>query len=203
MDYKKIFIAGFLLWLFAVVGTLLVSVTHQSTLERVAENEKKLLLRNLYSLLPADKLNNDIAEDALELKPSQLLGTVSPSMSYRARKDGSPVAIIFNTIAKGGYNGDIHLLVGVYENGSLAGVRVVKHKETPGLGDAIEVRKSNWILGFDDKSLTNPAPDKWNVKRDGGDFDQITGATITPRAIVKAVKKTLEYYQSNRGHLFQ
>jgi len=181
----------------------MVSVTHQETSERIAENERKVLLRNLYQLLPPDKLDNDIAEDFIELAPSTLLGTSMPTPAYRARKQGEPVAIIFRSIAPEGYSGEIHLLVGVYEDGSLAGVRAVKHAETPGLGDAIETRKSDWIFGFDGRSLDNPAADKWKVKRDGGEFDQITGATITPRAIVKAVKNTLEYYQQNRETLFQ
>ncbi len=200
--YKHILISGFLLWLFSVVGTTLVALTQQETVERIADNEKRVLLRNLYALLPADRLDNDIAQDSIELTASALLGTDEPQMAYRARKDQQPVAIIFNAIAPDGYSGNIHLLVGVYEDGSLAGVRAVKHAETPGLGDAIEIRKSDWILGFDGKSLDDPLPDGWKVKRDGGEFDQITGATITPRAIVNAVKKTLQYYQLNRERLF-
>ncbi len=200
--YKHILISGFLLWLFSVVGTTLVALTQQETVDRIADNEKRVLLRNLYALLPADRLDNDIAQDSIELAASALLGTTDISMAYRARKDQQPVAIIFNAIAPEGYSGNIHLLIGVYEDGSLAGVRAVKHAETPGLGDAIEIRKSDWVLGFDGKSLENPIPEAWLVKRDGGEFDQITGATITPRAIVKAVKKTLEYYQLNRETLF-
>ena len=196
-------ISGFLLWLFSVVGTMLVALTQQETLERIAANEKKVLLRNLYALLPEDQLDNDIAQDTINLPPSELLGTEVASVAYRARNNEQPVAVIFNVVAPGGYNGDIHMLVGVYENATLAGARVVKHNETPGLGDAIESRKSDWILGFNGRSLENPAPDLWKVKRDGGKFDQITGATITPRAIVKAVKKTLEYYQLNREKLYQ
>lgn len=203
MNFKQILISGFLLWLFSVVGTTLVSYTQQETRQRIADNEKKVLLRNLYALLPAEKLDNDIAQDSLEITPSPLLGTQTNSLAYRARLSGQPVAVIFNAIAPDGYNGNIHLLIGVYENGTLAGVRVVKHAETPGLGDAIDIRKSDWVLGFDGKSLADPVPEQWKVKRDGGVFDQITGATITPRAIVKAVKNTLEYYQLNREALYQ
>lgn len=203
MNFKQILISGFLLWLFSVIGTTLVSFIQQETKQMIADNEKKVLLRNLYALLPADKLDNDIAQDTLLLPPSHLLGTDSPATAYRARKQEQPVAVIFNAIAPDGYNGNIHLLIGVYENGKIAGVRAVKHNETPGLGDAIEIRKSDWILGFNDKSLQNPLLEKWKVKRDGGDFDQITGATITPRAIVNAVKNTLDYYQQNRESLFQ
>lgn len=201
--FKQIMISGFLLWFFSVIGTTLVSFTQQETLERIAANEKKVLLRNLYALLPSDLLDNDIAQDTIEVQASALLGTKETSVVYRARLNNNPVAVIFNAVAPGGYNGNIYLLIGVFEDGSLAGVRAVKHNETPGLGDAIEVKKSNWVLGFDGKSLGNPEPENWKVKRDGGQFDQITGATITPRAIVKAVKNTLDYYQLNREYLYQ
>ena len=203
MKYKQILISGFLLWLFSVIGTAMVSFTQQGTLERIADNERQVLLRNLYELLPPEQLDNDIAEDAIELAPSLLLGSSAPTSAYRARKDGEPVAIIFRAIAPEGYSGEIHLLVGVYTDGSLAGVRVVKHAETPGLGDAIETRKSEWIHGFDGRSLGDPPVDRWKVRRDGGDFDQITGATITPRAIVKAVRNTLQYYREHEETLFQ
>ncbi len=203
MKYEQILISGFLLWLYSVIGTTMVSVTQQETRDLIAENERKVLLRNLYQLLPAERLDNDIADDFIELDASPLLGTTAVTPAYRARKQSEPVAIIFNVIAPEGYSGNIDLLVGVYVDGSLAGVRAVKHAETPGLGDAIEVRKSKWIFGFDGRSLGNPPVDKWKVKRDGGDFDQMTGATITPRAIVKAVKNTLEYYQQHRETLFQ
>jgi Na+-translocating ferredoxin:NAD+ oxidoreductase subunit G len=201
--FVQIVISGFLLWLFSVVGTTLVSYTQVSTQERIAANERQVLLRNLYALIPRSELDNDIAQDTLQIPASELLGTEKPGIVYRARKNGQPVAVVFNAVAPDGYSGKINLLIAIYHNGSLAGVRAVKHNETPGLGDAIDVRKSKWILGFDGKSLENPTPKKWKVKRDGGDFDQITGATITPRAIVKAVKKSLEYFQANRERLFE
>jgi Na+-translocating ferredoxin:NAD+ oxidoreductase subunit G len=201
--FVQVVISGFLLWLFAVVGTSLVAVTQVGTQEKISANERMVLLRNLYALIPEQKLDNDITQDTLEVPPSTRLGTEKTSVIYRARKNGEPVAAIFNTIAPDGYSGKIYLLIAVYNDGTLAGVRAVKHNETPGLGDSIDVRKSNWILGFDGKSLNNPLPEKWKVKRDGGDFDQITGATITPRAIVKAVRNTLDYFQANREKLFQ
>ncbi len=203
MKFKQILISGFLLWLFSVIGTALVAFTQQQTVERIAANEKAVLLKNLNTLLPAEKLDNDIAQDTIELQPSPLLGSKNTALAYRARKNGEPVAVVFNAIAADGYNGAIHLLIGVYDDATLAGVRVVKHNETPGLGDGIETRKSDWILGFNNKSLKNPEPEKWKVKRDGGDFDQMTGATITPRAIVKAVKNTLLYFEQNRERLYQ
>jgi electron transport complex protein RnfG len=199
---RQVLLSGAFLWLFAVVGTTLVALTEYSTSAAIVENERQVLLRNLYALLPRDRLDNDIATDTLLLPASALLGTDNHSTVYRARLRGEPVAAIFNSIAPDGYNGKIHLLVGVYIDGSLAGVRVVKHAETPGLGDAIEIRKSPWIDGFAGKSLTNPSQDHWRVKRDGGDFDQFTGATITPRAVVAAVRNTLLYYQQNADMIF-
>lgn len=196
-------LSGAFLWLFAVVGTTLVALTEYSSREAIVENERLVLLRNLYALLPRDRLDNDISTDSLQLPGSTLLGSDENSTVYRARLSGEPVAAIFRSIAPDGYSGKIHLLVGVYTDGSLAGVRVVKHAETPGLGDAIEIRKSPWINSFSGKSLSNPSSDRWRVKRDGGDFDQLTGATITPRAVVTAVRNTLLYYQENADMIFK
>jgi electron transport complex protein RnfG len=200
---RDILISGAFLWLFAVAGTTLVALTEFTTADAIVDNERQMLLRTLYALLPAGKLDNDIASDTLELPAAPLLGTESSSTAYRARLRGEPVAVIFNSIAPNGYNGKIYLLVGVNIDGSLAGVRVVKHAETPGLGDGIEIRKSPWIRAFDGKSLDNPDADGWRVKRDGGEFDQLTGATITPRAIIAAVRNTLLYYRQNADMIFQ
>ncbi|MCP3687259.1 MAG: electron transport complex subunit RsxG [Gammaproteobacteria bacterium] len=194
--------SGLILWLFAVIGVGFVAVTEHSTREKIAENERRVLLNNLYALLPREEFDNDIVSDTRQLTASALLGTDTQSTIYRARLGNKPIAVVFNSIALSGYNGKIHLLIGVYRDGSLAGVRAIKHNETPGLGDGIEVRKSDWILGFYGKSLVNPDHESWAVKRDGGEFDQFTGATITPRAIVKAVKDTLLYYRSNTNTLF-
>lgn len=202
INRRQILLSGVFLALFAVVGTTLVALTEYSTSAAIAENERQVLLRNLYALLPRDRLDNDIAADTLQLPASALLGTDDASTVYRARLGGEPVAAIFNSVAPEGYNGKIHLLVGVYIDGRLAGVRVVKHAETPGLGDAVEIRKSPWINDFAGKSLANPTPERWRVKRDGGDFDQFTGATITPRAVVAAVRNTLLYYQQNADIIF-
>lgn len=202
MSNRQILLSGLFLCLFAVVGTSFVAVTEYNTRQAIAENERRVLLRNLHALLPAEKLDNDIVSDMRLIAASPLLGTVNKSLVYRARLRGEPVAVVFNSIAPNGYSGKIHLLVGIYFDGSIAGVRTIKHAETPGLGDAIEIKKSPWILDFDDKSLDNPARARWSVERDGGEFDQFTGATITPRAVVQAVEKTLLYYDKNADNLF-
>jgi electron transport complex protein RnfG len=152
--------------------------------------------------MPADRYDNEIINDTLEVWEAELTPGTATTI-YRARKNGQPVAAIFTVTATGGYSGHIRLLVGINHDGSLAGVRVVEHHETPGLGDAIEAQRSDWILGFEGKSLENPLPENWKVKRDGGEFDQFTGATITPRAVVKGVKNTLLYFSQNKDTIFE
>lgn len=193
--------SGIILTLFAVAGTGMVALTFDNTKQQIADNEREALLRSLNAVIPHHQHDNDMYHDKIEVQDAMLLGK-KPITVYRARKEGQPVAVLFNTFAYDGYAGPISLLIGVYSNGTLAGVRVLSHKETPGLGDKIEVAKSDWILGFENKSLSNPTEKGWKVKRDGGLFDQFTGATITPRAIVKAVRNTLHFYQQNQQRLF-
>jgi electron transport complex protein RnfG len=193
---------GLLLGLFAVVATTLVALTEQNTREQIRENEREALLSGINALIPHDEYDNAILQDTLILPPSKLLATEEPSQVYRARKDGQPVAAVFTAVAPNGYSGKIKMLVGVYYDGSLAGVRVINHKETPGLGDKIDEKRTDWILQFEGLSLDNPGSAKWKVKKDGGEFDQFTGATITPRAVVSAVKHSLEYFNAHRDELF-
>ncbi len=198
---KRIVIAGVVLAIFAVIGVGLVAFTHIATKDQIAENERMALLNSLNALVPAESIDNDIVSDLIEVSDREKLGTENTTV-YLGRKAGQPVAAVFTSVAPGGYSGQIKLLVAVLADGTLGGVRVVSHKETPGLGDRIEVEKSDWIHSFKDKSLGNPELSKWKVKRDGGIFDQFSGATITPRAVVKAVKNTLLYYQENGKQLF-
>lgn len=199
---KKMIISSVVLGLFAVVGTTMVAFTFDQTKEQIAENYRQATLKSIHQLIPPSKHDNDIFVDTLSVTNLKLLGSKNAVTLYRARKNNQPVAVILTAIAPDGYSGKIKLLVAINYNGSLAGVRVVNHKETPGLGDAIEIEKSKWILQFDNKSLSNPTAKKWKVKRDGGQFDQLTGATITPRAIVKAVHKALLFYKQQRDKLF-
>ncbi len=195
-------VAALILTGFAVVGTGLVAVTYTGTKDIIAEAQRQALEANLNQLVPADRYDNRITEDAIEVTAPEWLGTDQPVKVYRARKDGQPVALFATPYAPDGYSGPIQLLIGVYADGTLAGARVLAHKETPGLGDAIEERRSPWILAFTGKSLGNPEPARWKVKKDGGAFDQFTGATITPRAVVKATRKFLEYVQTHQAQLF-
>jgi electron transport complex protein RnfG len=194
--------AALILTGFALVGTGLVAVTYTSTRDIIAEAQRAALEASLNQLVPADRYDNRVTEDVIEVVSPEWLGTDQPVAVYRARKNGQPVALFATPFAPDGYSGPIQLLIGVYADGTLAGVRVLAHKETPGLGDAIEERRSPWILTFAGKSLADPPPEQWRVKRDGGVFDQFTGATITPRAVVKATGRFLEYFQNHRELLF-
>jgi electron transport complex protein RnfG len=190
--------SGKLVW-FAFLGSALLSLTHLLTADRIAENERKAVLRGIEEVVAPNRYNNSPADDILLLAPDVRLDGDEPVVAYRARKFGKPVAAIIKSAARNGYNGRIALLVGINYDGSVSGVRVVRHKETPGLGDSIETRKSDWVLSFNGRTLGDT---DWAVKKDGGDFDQFTGATITPRAIVQAVEKTLQYYKDNREAVF-
>jgi len=194
--------SGILLGLFALVGTGLLSITFEATRDRISANERDALLSGLHKIVEPGTHDNDLFTDTIEVSDEQLLGSDTPVTVYRARKQGQPVAAVFSSVAPDGYNGVIKLLVGVSFDGTLTGVRVVTHKETPGLGDAIEAERTDWVLGFKGKSLVTPSIDKWKVKKDGGVFDQFTGATITPRAIVKAVRNTLLYYKAHQQVVF-
>lgn len=199
---KKIITTALLLMLFAIIGAALVGVTHENTKQRILHNEKVTLLKKLNTILPPSTYDNDMLKDTTVIKRDWLLGTKQDSTAYLARKQNRPVAIVLPVIAPNGYNGPIHLLVGIRYDGTLAGVRVIKHRETPGLGDVVEERKSDWILGFTNKSLIDPISKNWKVKKDGGVFDQFTGATITPRAIVKATHSALLYFKKHKNELF-
>lgn len=202
MTYRAVSITGVILFLFAVTGSTLVAFTYEQTRDRIAANERATLLRKLHVLVEPARHDNNMYADTLTVSNPELFGTNDPVPVYRARMGSHPVALVLPTVAPDGYSGRIKLLVGINYDGSLAGVRVFSHHETPGLGDAIEEERSDWIYGFDGRSLDDPATDRWHVKKDGGYFDQLTGATITPRAIVKAVRKSLLYYRENRDSLF-
>jgi electron transport complex protein RnfG len=195
--------SGVLLGLIALLGTALLAGVNALTHERIVEQENLRTLQQLNAIVPVGSYNNDLLKDKIEIRDEALFRHPAPVSVYRARMDEQAVAVLMHITAPDGYNGDIRLLTGIDRNGTVLGVRVVSHRETPGLGDPIEIERSDWILSFTDKSLQNPLPDGWTVKRDGGEFDQFTGATITPRAVVKAVHNALIYFETNRQSLFE
>jgi Na+-translocating ferredoxin:NAD+ oxidoreductase subunit G len=190
---------------FAAITAALIAFTFQSTQARIVDAERRAAQQALFEIVPPSRHDNDLLGDTLTLPPDQTAQLNMPERGriHVARSAGEPIALIIPTTATDGYSGDIRLLVGVNLDGSLSGVRVVSHRETPGLGDKIELSKNKWILGFDTKSLVNPVEEKWRVKKDGGDFDQFAGATITPRAVVNQVKNVLQFVNAHREELQQ
>jgi electron transport complex protein RnfG len=187
---------------FAVLGTAVLASTYFMTHDAIVKSEEGEKLKLINQIMPTALFDNDIIRDTLTIPASELLGTEGNTIAYRARLKGEPSAVVLESIAPDGYSGKIWLILAVRANGELAGVRVVNHKETPGLGDYIELPKSPWIKGFDGKSREEYKDADWKVKKDGGKFDYMAGATITPRAVVKAVNKALIYFQQNRDKLF-
>ena len=196
------FRVGLMLAVFAIVATTLVAFTEESTREQIRENERQALLEAINVLVPKQEYDNNILSDTLLLPPTPQLGTEEPTVVYRARKNNEPVAAVLTAVAPDGYSGSIKILIAIYNDGTLAGVRVISHKETPGLGDKIDVQRDDWILQFAGLSLESPDESRWKVKKDGGEFYQFTGATITARAVVNAIKRTLEFFAANKDKLF-
>jgi Na+-translocating ferredoxin:NAD+ oxidoreductase subunit G len=193
MNKAPILIAALILGSFAVGGVGLVAMTHELTDARIAENKRQAMLAKLRAIVPAERMANDPLADRIQVSAPELLGTEVTEV-FRVRGEDEPVAVILQPVVPDGYAGPIRLLVSVLVDGTLGGVRVLEHYETPGLGDKIDEKKDDWIIEqFNGKSLDNPPEAEWLVKRDGGEFDQFTGATITPRSIVKAVKNTLVF----------
>lgn len=202
MKKSPILTAAFILSSFAVGGVGIVAVTHAMTDTRIAENQREAMLKKLRAIVPAERVKNDPLTDRIQVSDQDLLGAPVTDV-YRVRDGDAPVALVLRPIVPDGYAGPIKLLVSVLADGRLGGVRVIEHHETPGLGDKIDEKKDDWIIAqFDGKSLGNPLPEKWQVKRDGGDFDQFTGATITPRSVVKAVKNTLLFVEQQGDKLY-
>jgi electron transport complex protein RnfG len=188
------------LGLFAIGTVGSVALLQQGTATRIAAAEREAQVRALAEILPAGSYDNHLLDNRIELNAPEL-GHRSPQSAYLALKDDQPSALILPVTAPDGYSGAIHLLVGIFADGRLAGVRVLGHKETPGLGDKIELAKSDWVRSFEGKSLSDPGEDGWAVKKDRGEFDQFAGATITPRAVVKAVHGALRYFDKHRAQL--
>jgi len=189
-NLKAIWRAGSTLAFFALVGVVLLVAVQWLTKDQIAENERQMRLQRLHEIVAASDYDNDLLGSAKTLTLSSP-GLAKDATAYFAFYKDTPVATIYEITSLQGYSGPIRLVVGLNRDQSLRGVRVIAHKETPGLGDKIETSKADWILQFAGKSLTNPAEQDWKVRKDGGHFDQFTGATITPRAVVNAVREIL------------
>ena len=173
-----------------------------ATRERVARESLRYQMRAVADVLANVEYDNDPIFDTLTVRDKEHLGGDAPRRVFRAYKNSRPAGLAIETVAPGGYSGDIALLIGVHADGTVSGVRVTAHRETAGLGDRIEVARDDWILGFGGRRLDTATDPRWRVRRDGGDFDQFTGATVTPRAVVEAVRKALIYFDAHAAPLF-
>lgn len=191
-----------LLGLAVLITSGVLIYVNYATRDKIAVRLEEDLKASLAQVVPPAMYDNKILKDTVTIQGTDVSGKPNSTIFYRARKNGKIVAFAFPEVAYG-YSGEIDLIMGVDPNGTLLGVRVIAHAETPGLGDKIEAGKSNWIFGFKGKSLTNPTEDKWLVKKDGGVFDSFTGATITPRGVVKGIKHGLEVFAAHRKELLQ
>jgi len=189
------------LGLFAIITGGTIAFTQVITAERIQEQAARAEAQALFEIIPENRHDNNLLTDTVKLPADQTLNAGEPVTAWVARRDERPVGLIMPVVAPDGYSGDIHLLVGINLQGKVLGVRVTSHRETPGLGDRIETKKSDWIHSFTGRSLGNPEPGRWNVKKNGGAFDQFTGATITPRAVVKAVQSALVYFREHRSDI--
>jgi len=205
MILKSMRFTSIALAIFALVTALVLAGTNELTRERIADAERQAAQRALLEIIPLERHNNDLLMDVQPV-PEQywaLLGLKKGGNIHIARDNGQPVAAIIPTVTGDGYSGDISMIIGINFDGTIAGVRVVDHHETPGLGDKVDLKKSDWILSFNGKSLTNPTADRWKVRKEGGDFDQFTGATITPRAVISQLVNALEYFNRDGERLLQ
>ncbi|WP_306603998.1 electron transport complex subunit RsxG [Azonexus sp.] len=192
---EKIGYQPLLLGVVALLASAALAVVSDATSPAIAAAEAKDLRDSLSEVLPAGMADNDFLKDTVDLEQGGKTITV-----YRARQAGEIKAALFK-VAERGYSGEIQVLMAVDMDGRTLGVRVLKHTETPGLGDKIEAKKDDWVLDFNGKSLTDPTEDKWAVKKDNGVFDQFAGATITPRAVVKAVKGGLSFFAARKNDI--
>ena len=193
---------GFILAACAGIAVAVIVVTYHATRNTIRQTNQRELEAQLVSLLEPESYNNTPALDTIEIAAAAL-GTNEPKTIYRARLNGQPSGAVISAVAPDGYNGDIGLLIGLNYEGVIVGARVTGHKETPGLGDDIDVARSDWILAFENLQPKNMQASEWQVKKEGGRFDQFTGATITPRAVVQAVYRVATWYKKERKQLFK
>ncbi|MBB1325983.1 electron transport complex subunit RsxG [Pseudoalteromonas sp. Hal273] len=192
---------GAILTAFALATTGLVASINALTADKIAEQEQLQLTAQLQEVLDPKSYDNQLSQDCVIITDEKL-GPYANQVIYRARKNNKPVAVVIRHVTPNGYSGDINLLTAVLSDGTIAGVRTTKHEETPGLGDKVEVKKSLWITTFKSLTVEGEEDARWAVKKDGGQFDQFTGATITPRAVVGSVKNAVLFAQTNFDDIF-
>lgn len=202
MSDQGIIKTGMTLALIAAICTSLVAATYQATHERIAANEKALLEQSLQPALSGLFFDSGVSESRLVIEPPHELPGNDAAVIYRVFAEGEPVAALFAVTARDGFSGPIRVLVGVEYDGTITGIRILQHRETPGLGDKIESARSDWVFQFDGRRMGDPVAAGWAITEDGGEFDQLTGASVTPRAVIKAIRDTLIYFDANRDDVF-
>jgi Na+-translocating ferredoxin:NAD+ oxidoreductase subunit G len=196
LEFQTGILAGF-----ALLASVLLGVTNCSTEDTIQRRLNEDLIKSLEEVVPAALHDNDMLQDTLKIPSADFNIGANETTVYLAKKAGKVTAVCFKFIAPDGYSGAINMIMGIDRDGNILGVRVLNHKETPGLGDKIEVAKSDWILSFAGKSLDNLTPAQWAVKKDGGVFDQFAGATITPRKSVQAINRGLQLFKAHQAQL--
>ncbi len=202
MSDRSVIKTGVTLAVIAAICTTLVAATYQATRERIAANEKALLERSLQPALSGIFYDSGVSESRIVMEPPHDLPGSGPAIIYRVYAAEEPVAALFVVTARDGFSGPIRVLLGINIDGTVTGLRILEHRETPGLGDKIDSARSDWVFQFDGRSLADPEIGRWSIRADGGDFDQLTGASVTPRAVIKAVRDTLIYFDANRDEIF-
>jgi electron transport complex protein RnfG len=202
---KSMGLNGKVLGLFALVTALLLAGTHLATKDKIADSQRRAAQKALLEIIPEERHDNDILTDTLSIPQHywSTLGLKKGGELHLARNNGEVFALIVPAVAPDGYSGAIEMIVGINMDGKIAGVRILNHNETPGLGDKVELKKSSWVLNFNGKSIGSPPAARWKVKKDKGDFDQFTGATITPRAVVTQVARTLQYFSEDKERILK
>lgn len=196
-----------ILFIFVIVFTGLLSGAYLWTKPAIEASAAEEKMKLADEVLPRSEYDNALLADALTLPPTPELGLADPTTLYRARLGKQPVALVFEAVAPDGYAGKVRLIIAVRADGRVAGVRVTQHKETPGLGDYVEIKKDKnkarpWITQFNGMALATAVDRDWKVKKDGGNIDYHAGATVTPRAVAKAVLKAVKWAEANRDQLF-
>ena len=202
MSDRSVIKTGLTLAGIAAICTALVAATYHATRDRIIANEKALLEQSLQPALSGIFYDSGVTESRLVLEPPHELPGSGPAIIYRVYAENEPVAALFVVTARDGFSGPIRILLGVDSDGSVTGLRILEHRETPGLGDRIDSARSNWVFQFDGRSLGDPDVGSWFLRVDGGEFDQLTGASVTPRAVIKAVRDTLLYFEAHREEIF-
>lgn len=186
----------------SLVCVIAIIVVHQVTKDKIKDNKERAALAIINEVIPVD-YDNDLFTDKIEIDVPVTISNTGNVTVYRARQNNQPVAVSLIPIKTKGYNGNISLIIGIAYDGTLTSVRILKHNETEGFGDQAHQDKTNWLQGFDGTTIETIPKDKWAIKKDGGEFDQLSGATITSRSIINIIYKTLEYYSEHRDKFYE